>query len=143
MRPLKQKVTLGQEFRVDVVADDVEDLMLAHLMLKFEPTELQALDAAPGEIFQSSDPPVLFIQIDDSQGVIDISISTVTTMNSIGVKPSISGTGAIATVRFRSLSVGESSVDFHSGSEFRDSANRPMSITNRIGSTVEIVGAQN
>jgi len=142
MRPLKQKVMLGQEFNVDVVADDVEDLMLAHLLLKFEPAELQALDAAPGEIFQSSDLPVFFKQIDNSQGMIDISISTATIMSSINVKPSISGTGAIATVRFKSLSVGESSVSFHSGSELRDSANRPISIINQIGSAVEIVGAQ-
>lgn len=134
MKPFRQKTVMGEEFNIYVIADDVEDLVLAHLVLKFDPSKLQAVDANPGEIFQSY-PPAFFKTIDNSGGIVDISIS------SIGAEPSrFSGTGAIAAIRFKSLSVGESSVDFDRESEFRDSKNKPVLVLNQFGSIVEIAG---
>jgi hypothetical protein len=132
LKPFKQEAILGEEFEIDVVADHVEDVMLVHLILKFELGQLQALDATPGGIFQDY-PPAFFKTIDNSEGVVDITIST------IGAEPSrINGTETIATIRFKSLSAGETIIDFDSASEFRDSENNPIYIMNRIGSLVEI-----
>jgi hypothetical protein len=134
LKPFKQKAILGKEFRIDVVADEVSDMVLAHLILKFEPAQLQVLDVTPGEVFQGGRLPAFFETIDNSRGIVDISMST------IGATPSkIDGTGIIATIRFRSVSSGETDVTFDSGSELRDSKNRPIGITNRIGGIVEIL----
>jgi hypothetical protein len=138
MSPFRQKAVPGQEFEIDVVADDVEDLMLAHLILVFDPAQLQALDSAPGETFQSGDPPVFFEEIDNSRGVVDISISTITIKSPTDATPSINGMGRIAIIKFKAMSAGESSVAFHSASEFRNSINDPIGIANMIGSVIEI-----
>ena len=134
LKPFKRNAAPGEEFKIEVVADEVgEDVLLAHLILKFEPALLQFLDAAPGEFFQSSSPPVLQKTIDNSEGIAVIDISTITAQ-----PPRIKGTGIIAAVRFRSLSAGKSNVSFDDKSKFEDSTRKTISIVNRIGSVVEI-----
>lgn len=135
MKPLRQKTILGQEFNVEVVADDVEGVMLAHLILSFDPSKIQAIDVTPGSTFQDV-PPAFFKAIDNLWGSIDISIST------IGATPlKISGTGTIIIIKFKTLTTGESSINFDSKSEFRDSSNKTINITTRIGSIIEITEA--
>jgi len=136
--PFRQKAVPGQEFEIHVVADDVVDLMLAHLILVFDPSQLQALDAAPGEALQSADPPVFYEEIDNTRGVVDLSISTITIKSAADATASISGLGRIAIITFKALSAGESSVAFHSASEFRNSINSPIGVANMIGSVIEI-----
>ena len=133
LKPFKQNVLLGQEFEMDVLADEVEDVAFIHLILKFEPSKLQIVDARPGEIFHQGKSPAFFKSIDNSQGIADINIGT------FAATPSrIDGTGAVATIRFKSVSAGEGSVDFDAKSEFRDSANKPIGIATRIGGVIEI-----
>ena len=132
LSPFMQKAELGQEFAVEILADDVEDVMFAHLVLKFEPGQLEALDAAPGESFQT-DPPAFFRTIDNSSGIVDLSIST------IGAEPpGINGTGSLAAVRFRPISSGECMIYLSDGSEFRDSSGSHVDVISRVGSVVEI-----
>lgn len=135
MEPLKQTVIHGQEFRIDLVADDVEDLALARLVLTFEAARLQAVDAMPGAAFLVQ-PPAFFKAIDNTEGIIDLSIS------SIGTEPSIiNGIAVIATIRFESLSAGETKVDFDDESEFRDPTNTYLHMVSRLGSVIEVLQA--
>ena len=129
----------GKEFEIEVIADEVRDLMLIHLILVFEPAQLQALEAIPGESLQGSNPPAFFEEIDNSRGVVDISISTITIVSRLDETPSISGMGRIATIRFKALSAGVSSVVFHGASEFRDSTNNSIGIVSKLGSVIDIV----
>ncbi|MFC1716388.1 hypothetical protein ACFL6S_22135 [Candidatus Poribacteria bacterium] len=132
IKPLRQEVTPGQEFTIHVFVNDVADLMLVHLSLKFGPSVLQALDAIPGEVFQVGSPPVFFKKINNFDGIVDIDISTV------NARPSrINGTADIAVIRFRSLSTGKSSVTLEDGSELRDSGNRIIDVVSRFGCVVE------
>ncbi len=135
LKPLKKVAVLGQEFKTEVIADEVKDLMVAHLILKFDPSQLQVLDAIPGEVFNGSSLPKFFFKVlDNTSGIVDINMST------IGAKPDrISGTEIIAAVKFKPLLVGKSNLDINIKSEFRDLTNRPLDIINRIGSVIEIL----
>ena len=134
LKPLKRRAKLNEEFEIEVWVDEVESSMLAHLILKFEPAQLRALEAVPGDMFQGNYPPAFFETIDESEGIVDISMSTIGTN-----LPTVKGTGAIAAIRFKSLSIGESDVDFDSGSDLRDPANKPIAIITWIGSNIEIM----
>ncbi len=134
LKPFKQEVLLNQEFTISVIAHEVEDVMLAHLVLEFDASQLQALEVIPGEVFRRSNPPMFLARINDTEGIIDINMSTVGTK-----PPRIEGTAEIATIRFRSLSVGEGGVDIDSGSEFRNSENGIINIASQWGSVVEVV----
>ncbi|MFC1718642.1 cohesin domain-containing protein [Candidatus Poribacteria bacterium] len=133
LKPLKKKLILGEKFALEIMADDVTDLMVAHLLLHYDPAQLEAQSVIPGAVFEGSKTPLFFSTIDASQGIIDISMSTA------GATPSrIQGTEPIAVVRFKSLSVGESPISFDEKSEFFDSAGKPVSIINRIDGVVEV-----
>lgn len=136
LKPFGQEVKLDQEFIVNVVVCEVVDVMLAHLILKFDPASLQALDAVPGGVFHTSRLPIFFKEIDDSRGIIDVNISTVS------AKPSrINGTEEIAVIRFRSLSPGESSVTLEDGSELRDSGNTTIKVLSWLGCVIKVTKA--
>jgi len=132
LSPFKQNISSGEEFDVELLADEVTDMMFVHLILKFEPAQLEVLDAAAGRSFQSQ-PPAFFGTIDNSIGIVDVSMST------MGSEPSrLNGTGSVVIIRFRSISSGESRIYIDSRSEFRDSAGKTIDTISRIGSVIEI-----
>jgi len=135
LRPFKKVAILNEEFMIEVLADDVDDFVFAHLILKFDPALLEATHVRLGEKFQGS-PRALFV--DDSKlksGIADINMSTINSQ-----LPVIrGGTETIIIISFRPLVSGESRIEFDVSSEFNNSEGEPIEIENRIGSVIEVL----
>jgi hypothetical protein len=135
LRPFKKVAILNEEFIIEVLADDVDDFVFAHLILKFDPARLETTHVRLGEKFQGS-PRAFFV--DDSKlksGIADINMSTINSQ-----LPVIKGsTETIIIISFRPLVSGESRIEFDVSSEFNNSEGEPMEIENRIGSVIEVL----
>jgi hypothetical protein len=119
IKPLKVDVGLGKEFTVSVIADDVGDLMLAHVILKFDPLLLKVLEVNPSAAIKNRNLLAFYKTINN--GLIDINLSV------IGMKQSgTNETIDIAVVKFQSKSSGSAKIEFDEKSELRDSKNKTI-----------------
>ena len=100
MRPVVSEDALqpGQEVRVDVWVDDVEDLIAAHAVLTFDPEDCDVVRVEKGSLLNENGGYVIFMTpvIGEEKGSVAINTSCVD-----GSPLGVSGSGSIATVVLR------------------------------------------
>lgn len=139
--PRQQRVAPGQEFQVQGWVEEVEDLMLVHSVLGFDPSKLEFVSAKDGDISWAGnevvddDATVRGVIVEDGDiswagnggkvlsvylsgdSFIDISIGVVE-----GNPEGLNGSGPIITFVFRAKAVGRASLTFEKESvAFRNS----------------------
>jgi len=129
LRPRQTTVPVGDTVTVSVMAEDMTDLMLAHLEIEFDAALLGWVDAdtPDGSLLSSTGADVVFfLKEDQAQGrsIIDLGAAG-------GWPHGVSGSGAVAAMRFRTLDRGTAQVSF--GSYIvRDSMNKPLPPLNAL-----------
>jgi len=139
IRPMCISASLGEEFEVEVIAEEVTDLMLAHIVMTFDPSVLEVLDVSRGDFLATNVAlpdtilkPVVFLEKSDyAAGRIDISTGV-----AIGDPPGVNGTGQIARITFRARSTGKAELGFAPNTEFRNQYN--VQIGPNVKRTVEV-----
>jgi len=105
MRPVVDvdAVEVGQEVKVDVWIDDVQDLIAAHAVLTFDPENCEVVTVERGSFLSENGAYVIFMTplIDEARGAVAINTSCVN-----GSPLGVDGSGSIATVILRATGEG-------------------------------------
>ena len=127
LKPRQADVRVGEIVTLSVMAEDMTDLMLAHLEVEFDGTRLSWVDAEEGPFFSRNDAEVVFlVKADQAQG------RSILDLGAAGGKPyGVSGSGAIAVLEFRASARGTVEVTLTDSVKVRDSANRPLTLNTR------------
>jgi hypothetical protein len=113
---------VGDSLDVAIQISDVADLFAFQFSVSFDPTVLRASTVTEGA-FLSTGGPTFFIPglIDNDAGLVNFNANTL-----LGPGPGVSGSGALLSLRFLSLAVGQSMVlpffDAANGDDLVDSA---------------------
>lgn len=107
--PSNETVTVGDTFTLDINISGVTDLYAFQFDLGFDPLFLAALSIEES-VFLSAGGPPLFIpgDIDNSDGTVDETMGSL--QNDV---PGVTGGGTLATITFRALMAGLSSVNLY------------------------------
>ncbi|MBT3271440.1 hypothetical protein HN371_30150 [Candidatus Poribacteria bacterium] len=133
IRPRQTRASVGDTFEVDVMAEEVEGLMLAHVMIEYDVSALR-LSGPPQEAsFVSQQGGVAIFLYREADGSIDISIGVAT-----ADPPGVSGSGAIATLGFQLLRQARSAISFGAATELRDASNLPIASTTFVPGSVSV-----
>jgi hypothetical protein len=134
VRPRLVDVSSGDNLTIQVFAEEVSALMLAHPILRFDPEAL-SIEKAEGDSFlaQNGGTVLFFADIDVEAGILEISTGVG------GGEPSgVDGSGPLATVTFRAQTPGTAALSYDTLSEFRDPQNRTIPIKEFIGGSVAV-----
>jgi len=132
---------LNKDFTVDVRAENVKNLSIVRIVIKFEPEKLKFVSAkAPDKndkdalFYRSSDKVSFLVNPRAPDDEIDISTSI------LGGKGSVDGSGVLAKITFQAISEGETRLTIDKSSVFRDSKNQniPLKEENRKGAVINI-----
>ena len=114
------RVPPGTKFTLDVVANEVTDLMLAHIVIDFEASVLDSVEVAKGDFLQRDTGRIVLLQRGGQK--VDLSIGV-----AIGDPRGVDGTGTIAHITFRATHEGETVLSLDA-SEIRDHENVPITL---------------
>jgi hypothetical protein len=135
--PASAEVTVDGTVDVDIVITDVTDLYAASVDLSFDAAVLEGVDADPGrsgvQVFTGAFPG-------PSEGPSDVTKNTADNMAGtieydvtlLNPAPAVSGSGTLATVRFRGKATGTSTVAIE-GAALWDSLNQGIMTTSASG----------
>lgn len=99
LSPQRIDVETGDEFHLELIAEEVIDLMGVKAVFQFDPDKLSILDIQEGGFLSSNKGRVSRYHIvDESLGVLEINVET-----AAGSPPGVTGTGTIALIKLKSL----------------------------------------
>lgn len=106
--PASQNVSIGQTFTLDINIDQIPDLYDYQFSLTFDPKLLAAQSVMEGVLFADTSDSFF------SSGTINNSAGRITTVADtlIGNVPGVAGPGTLATVQFKAIAAGTTSIDF-------------------------------
>ena len=133
--------SVNPEFTVDVMAEEVVDLLMAHLVVRFDPERMKIRTVDREDFLSSQSDPdhLLFLPSDvlDANGT-GVFIVDMGVLGSNGT-PAVSGSGALARIRFSVLGRSQdTTIDFGPDTKLVNASNEDMALQARIGSTIEI-----
>jgi len=133
--PRYSEVAAGEECRIEILAEEVENVMGAEIELTFDPSVTQIKDVIYGAFMSDGgELSITFKEIDNENGKAGIVI--VRTSNS---NPTVSGTGTLAILEITGLSVGTTEIEYTDNCTFRDENNNVVEIEEK---TIGIVAVQ-
>lgn len=124
--PRHLEVASGSEFVVEVTAEEVRDLMLAHLLIKYDPTMLllnQVETSWEENFLVVHGGTIVSVSEAFPDGTIDISLGT-----ALSDPQGVDGSGPIAQLRFTALLPASTQIHVQDASELRNSQNQPIPI---------------
>ena len=136
LRPRSVETTAGSEFTLEIVAEEVEDLMLAHLLIAFDASKLDLVEITESREFWEQNGGTLVWpapEIDGGDGLADISAGV-----GLGDPPGVGGTGILGRLTFRAKEAGTSKVTFDLRTELRDPDNKGIVLRDRVGTGVTV-----
>lgn len=123
-RPRQVLARIGDTVRLDVLAEEVSEVMLAHVVISYDSGALELMQVERGDMMrqhaEDHGGTPIFLS-DATRGTIDVSVG-VATADPAGA----SGTDSLLALEFRVRRVGRSAVDFATTSELRDGANKAL-----------------
>jgi hypothetical protein len=135
--PLSVETGIGETVDVSITITDVTDLYSASVDLSFDPAILEVVDADPGrdgiQIYTGTFPGPSEGPGDVTSNVADNTAGTISyDFTLLDPAPAVSGTGTLATIRFRGKTIGTSPVAFEAAALW-DSLNEGIVITDTGG----------
>lgn len=133
--PRYKEVSVGEEFEIEILAEEVENVMGAEIELTFDPSIIQVKDVIYGAfMFDGGELSITFKEIDNENGKAGVVIVRISNSN-----PTVSGTGTLAILEITGLSVGTTKIEFTDNCTFRDENNNIVEIEEK---TVGIVAVE-
>ena len=134
LKPRWTTVDVGDTVMLSVMAEDITDLMLAHLEVAFDGTKLSWVDAKQGSFLSLNGAEVVFlVKVDQVQG------RSILDLGAAGGQPhGVSGSGVMSVLHFRTHGQGTVEVTLTDKVKVRDSANRPLMLNAREPSVLVI-----
>jgi len=131
-------VEAGESFTVNILAEEVEDLFAAQIIIDYDPPLLEvisvvALDAETDFLRQNNAEVIMFSEFDNQTGQINIDLGIWN-----GDPPGISGTGAMIELHFIALKSGSTLLRFNRDSQMRSPDNIQITIIDFPEGLVEI-----
>jgi len=122
--PRYKEVSVGEEFEIEILAEEVDSIMGTEIELTFDPAIIEVKDVIYGAfMFDGGDLSITFKEIDNENGKVGIVL--VRTSN---VNPTVSGTGTLAVLEIEALIVGTTEITFTDMCTFRNKDNLPIAI---------------
>lgn len=109
LAPASFTVQTGDEFAVEIRADDARQLFAADLQLGFDPAVLEYSAAEEGVLLTRDGAQVAFRARPSGESGVGVGISR------MGTSSGVSGSGALVTVYFRAIAPGSTSIEIDSG----------------------------
>jgi len=130
-----KEVSVGEEFEIEILAEEVDSIMGTEIELTFDPAIIEVKDVIYGAfMFDGGDLSVTFKEIDNENGKAGVVL--VRTSNT---SPTVSGTGTLAVLEIKGLTSGITQIEFTDNCTFRDENNNVVEIEEK---TVGIVAVQ-
>ena len=126
MSPKAVTTSRNETVDIDIVAEEVDVLLAAHIVLDFDAAKLELQSVTAGETFlEQYGGEVVMPEpgIDNAGGRLDLSVGVAG-----GSQAGVEGTGTLARLRFRAKTSGIAAISFGTGTSLRDLDNRPVSI---------------
>ncbi|MFC1628184.1 cohesin domain-containing protein [Gemmatimonadota bacterium] len=135
MSPLLIDATVGDEFTIEIVAEEVTDLMAVKAVIQYDPTKLTVEEVLEGTFLSSTGGSLAsYFDIDAVTGTIEINIGT-----AAGSPVGVSGTGTVAHLRFSATAAVDQVLSFHPLlTEFRNSSNLTITINSLLSVRVRV-----
>jgi len=135
LSPKAVATSTGQTVEIDIVAEEVENILAARVVLDFDAAELElqkveAVDSFLGQNGGSLVAPEP--EIDNAGGRLDLSIGVAG-----GSRPGVDGTGVLARLTFRAKRSGVAEISLGTDTALRDPDNRAISIRTE-GTTITV-----
>ncbi|MBT4503864.1 MAG: hypothetical protein HOC74_39390, partial [Gemmatimonadetes bacterium] len=135
LSPKAIATSTGQTIEIDIVAEEVENILAARVVLDFDAAELElqkveAIDSFLGQNGGSLVAPEP--EIDNAGGRLDLSIGVAG-----GSRPGVDGTGILARLTFRAKRSGVAEISLSADTALRDPDNSPISIRTE-GTTITV-----
>lgn len=121
----------GDTVTFQIMAEEVEDLMLAEIYLEYEPALLEIISVSQGSFFQNGQNSLFIHEINSEDGFIQINTALLD-----GDSPSVSGTGDLAEIQVKLLQSGSATVSFNGSDAFIGSGNNDITINEKINGLV-------
>ena len=124
LKPRHTTIAVGETVTLSVMAEDMTDLMLAHLEIGFDETMLgwEEPSVPESSLLARNGAQIIFlVRADETpgQGILDLGAVE-------GWPHGVDGSGTIATLRFRTLARGTAQVTLSDAAEVRDSLGQPL-----------------
>jgi uncharacterized membrane protein len=134
IEPASNEVILGEEFTVNVVISDVQDLGALEYTLEYIPSVVQATNVQLGDFPASTGRTVVGVGpiIDNGTGTLDHGFF------SLGIDPGPDGTGIIASITFTTTGEGSSALDL-TAAQTTDTGANVLTPTILIDGSVNVV----
>ena len=133
--PRYKEVSVGEEFEIEILAEEVENVMGAEIELTFDPAIIEVKDVIYGAfMFDGGELSITFKEIDNENGKAGVVL--VRTSNT---SPAVSGTGTLAVLEIKGLTSGITQLEFTDNCTFRDENNNVVEIKEK---TVGIVAVE-
>lgn len=134
IKPRSTKADKDKTFQIQLMAEEVRDLVVAHLLLEFDDSMIQIANVPEkGNFLASNGGTVAFFRDPPSQNTIGISTGV-----SIGNPVSVNGSGVMANILFKAVRIGKAEIKYKKESLMRDSNNRAITLNSEIGCIVDI-----
>jgi general secretion pathway protein D len=115
-------VTVGQQFSLDIIVSNVQDLASAPFVLTYDPVFVDFVEMREGDVMKKNGNPTTF------SSVFNAASGTVSVLLELASgKSGVSGGGKLATASFRAKNQGPASFAFKS-SAFKTSSGSPLNI---------------
>lgn len=124
LSPRQVSVKVGETVALKVMAEEVTDLMLAHLEVRYDQTRLNWVEAQAGTFLGLNGAEVLEFEKPDQAralGILDLGAAG-------GQPHGVSGSGVLAELRFRATARGNAEVRLGDSTQVRDSVNLPLGL---------------
>ena len=131
-------VEAGKSFTVNILAEEVEDLFAAQIIIDYNPLRLEvirvvALDAETDFLRQNDADVIMFSEFDNQTGQINIDLGIWN-----GDPAGVSGTGAMIEMHFNALDTGSTLLRFNRDSQMRSPDNISITINEFPDGLIEI-----
>ena len=133
--------SVSPEFSLEVMAEEVMDLLLVHLIVRFDKdlVKIRNVDRGPFLATNSREDHVISMPSDileaNGSGLLTIDMGV---LQSEG-PPAVSGSGVLATIRFSVIARSqETLIDLTPETKFVDARNQDMALKVRVGAKIEI-----
>ena len=136
LRPRAAEVDVGAEVTLEIVAEEMVNLMLAHLFIGFDAVRLELADVKASRAFweQNGGELVWLVPAADAvDGLVEVSAGVGT-----GDPPGVSGTGILGTLTFRAMAAGTARVTVDLRTELRDPNNERTALKERVGADIAV-----
>jgi hypothetical protein len=129
--PLRHIISVDSTITCHIMAEGVDSLMSATIILSYDTASLEIISVSQGDIFTNTGESVFIAE--ENSGTI-----TIHTMYLGGDNPYVSGTGSLAVILVKALAPGSHTLSLDGTQILKTHTNRPISIIETVNGLVVI-----